>query len=118
MVVGADVQDRSFARLLLSGIKARFPRLEKILADGGFESADMARWLVLTERCFLWISKRTDQIKAFIVQPKRWIVERTFAWLGNSRRLSKDYEGDPKTSEFIICLTMTRLMLKRLENKK
>ena len=114
MVVGADQQDRSLAKDLLRGIKQRFPRLQKILGDGGFESSKLARWLTLTERCLLWIMKRSDT-NTFDVQPKRWIVERTLAWISNYRRLSKDYEVDPKTSELNICLAMTRVMLRKIK---
>jgi putative transposase len=62
----------------------------------------------------LEIVKRSDDVRGFAVLPKRWIVERTFAWLGRSRRLSKDYEGLPETSEAWIRIAMIHLMLKRL----
>ena len=57
---------------------------------------------------------RSDDQRRFVVLPKRWVVERTFAWLGHSRRLSKDYEFLPQTSEAIIYIAMTRIMLNRL----
>ena len=57
---------------------------------------------------------RSDDVKGFVVLPRRWVVERTFAWLTQSRRLSKDYEGLPKSSEAMIYIAMTRLMLRRL----
>lgn len=69
------------------------------------------------EKKFGWsltIVKRTDDMKGFQVLPKRWIVERTFGWLGRCRRLSKDYEKKRSTSEAVIFLAMTRLMLRRL----
>jgi len=66
----------------------------------------------------LEIVKRLEGVSGFHILPKRWIVERTFAWFENYRRLSKDYEYDPKTSETMIYLAMTHLMLRRLENLK
>ena len=62
----------------------------------------------------LEIVKRSDAARGFVVLPKRWIVERTFAWLGRSRRLSKDYEALAETSEAWIRIAMIQLMLKRL----
>ncbi len=65
-------------------------------------------------RFFLRVTLRPKGAKGFILLPRRWVVERTFAWLNQSRRLSKDYERLPKTSEAMIYLSMTRLMLRRL----
>ena len=59
--------------------------------------------------------KRSDNVHSFEVLPKRWIAERTFAWLGKYRRLSKDYEAKPETSEAMIYLTMIHLMVRRLK---
>jgi len=59
--------------------------------------------------------KRSDNVHSFEVLPKRWIAERTFAWLGKYRRLSKDYEAKPETSEAMIYLTMIQLMVRRLK---
>ena len=68
-------------------------------------------------RLRLEIVKRSDDIKGFVVFPRRWVVERTFGWLSQSRRLSKDYERLPETSEALIYVAMTRLMLRRLAPK-
>ena len=63
----------------------------------------------------LVITKRSDQAKGFVVVPKRWVVERTFGWLGRYRRLSKDYEKFPDTSEAMIRMAMIHIMVRRLE---
>jgi transposase len=92
---------------LISGIR-------KIFADGG-STGKLIDW---TAALFAWtieIVKRSDAGK-FVVLPKRWIVERTFAWLALSRRLNRDYEINPKHSEAMIQLAMIHLLLKRLSN--
>lgn len=109
----ADVQDRDGAKLVLKELSKRFPRLRKIWADGGYagqlveQVKDWGKWV-------LEIVKKAENSKGFQVLPHRWIVERTFAWLGRYRRLSKDYEAFVQTSETMIRLAMIRLMLGRL----
>jgi putative transposase len=71
-------------------------------------------WACKTYRWYVQIVRREPGTKGFLVLPKRWIVERTFAWLGNYRRLSKDYEYLPRTSEAMVYLAMIHLMLRRL----
>jgi len=107
------VQDRDGAEIVLGEIVGRFKRLKKIWADGGY-SGELVRVVKRWYGRVLEIVKRTDKHK-FVVLPKRWIVERTFAWLGRYRRLSKDYESDPTSSEAMIRLAMTNLMLHRLQ---
>lgn len=109
----ADIQDRDGAQLVLEDLANRFPRLRKVWADGGYAGQllekvkDWGKWI-------LEIVKRSDKAKGFELLPHRWIVERTFAWLGRYRRLSKDYEVFIETSETMIRLAMIRLMLGRL----
>jgi len=82
-------------------------------ADGGY-AGKLVLWVKET---FLWtldIVKRSDDMSGFVVLPKRWIVERTFGWLGRYRRLSKDYEGRTDNSEAMILIAMTNLMSRRL----
>jgi putative transposase len=113
VVHSADVQDRDGARLVLEDLAGQFPRLKRIWADGGYagqlveQAKGWGKWV-------LEIVKRSDQAKGFELLPHRWIVERTFAWLGRYRRLSKDYEVFTETSETMIRLAMIRLMLGRL----
>ncbi len=114
VVHSAAVQDRDGARLVLRRLLGWYPRLLTIFADGGYGgrlvtfAAGLGGWL-------LSIVKRSDQAKGFVVLPKRWIVERTFAWLGRYRRLSKDYEQHPRNSETMIRLAMINLMVHRLQ---
>ena len=113
VVHAANIQDREGAMLVLKLLNVKFPRLEKIWADGGYAgqligcTAKAGGWL-------LEIVKRTDRLPKFIVLPKRWIVERTFGWLGRYRRQSKDYELTIPSSEAMIRIAMINLMLHRL----
>ena len=112
-VHAANIQDRDGAKLLLEEISDQFPRLELIWADGGY-AGKLIDWVAVTCLWLLVIVKRNAEAKGFYVLPKRWIVERTLAWRSNCRRLSKDYERLPETSEAFCYLAMIRLMLKRL----
>lgn len=89
-----------------------FGQLELIWADGGY-AGKLVDFVKSVYGWTLEIVKRSD-LAGFHILPKRWIVERTFGWFANYRRLSKDYEYDPKTSENMIYLAMIHLMLKRL----
>jgi putative transposase len=109
----ADVQDRDGAKLVLEPLIGNVPRLERLWADGGYAGA-LVDWAAAAGWT-LDIVKRTDDVKGFVVLPKRWIVERTFAWLGKCRRLSKDYEHLVASSEALIRLAMIGLMLRRLK---
>ena len=118
VVHSAAVQDRDGALGVLAKLLAgSFPRLTLIWADGGY-AGRLVRFLDRLKRSLGWalqIVKRTDDMKGFVVLPKRWIVERTFGWLGRYRRLSKDYEEQTRNSETMIRLAMINLMLHRLE---
>ena len=109
----ADVQDRDGAKLVLARLWGRFPRLKHIWADGGY-AGKLIEWTRTFGRWALDIVRRCDDAAGFVVLPKRWIVERTFAWLGRYRRLSKDYELLAESSEAMIHLAMIHLMLRRL----
>ena len=110
----ADIQDRDGARLLFDKIRARFPRLQLVWADGGYGGPKLGDWLKQTCRWVLSIVKRSAAVRGFQVLPQRWIVERTFGWLNRARRLSKDYEQWPATEEAWVYVAMSRLMLRRL----
>lgn len=109
----ANIQDRDGAKLVLEKLLGLFPRLHLIWADGGY-AGKLVDWTAQLGKWVLEIVKRNDDLKGFVVLPRRWIVERTFGWLGRYRRLSKDYEELPATSENMILLAMTNLMLRRL----
>jgi len=112
-VLAANVQDRDGAKLLFDEIKDRMPRLFLIWADGGYRGKLIA-WVAAHCLWLLEIVKRNDDMKGFVVLPRRWVVERTFAWLGRNRRLSKDYERRCESSEAWIYVSMVDLMLRRL----
>ena len=114
VVHAADVQDRDGARLVLAKLAGRFPRLRLIWADGGY-GGQLVTWALAAYGWALEIVKRPDDARGFVALPKRWLVERTFGWLGRCRRLSKDYEARPETCETWIYPAMTHLMLRRLK---
>jgi putative transposase len=114
VVTTACVQDRDGLRKLLRTFGVHRKKLLKIWVDGGYRG-QVLEWVRHRFRYCLEVVLRSDDVKGFVVLPKRWIVERTFAWLNNHRRLSKDYERFTKTSETMIQLAMIRLMLRRLK---
>ncbi len=114
IVHSAQIQDRDGAKLVLEKVKDRFSRLRLIWADGGY-AGQLVPWVQDQLSCVLEIVKRRDDVVGFEVLPRRWVVERTLAWLSRCRRLSKDYEVNPSTSEAFVQLAMIHLMLKRLK---
>jgi putative transposase len=111
----ADVQDRDGAKLVLSRLKGQFERLQLIWADGGY-SGVLIDWVHKCGGWILEIVRRCDDVRGFAVLPHRWVVERTFGWLGRYRRLSKVYEELTETSESMIYLAMINLMTRRLSH--
>jgi putative transposase len=109
----ANLQDRDGAKLVFEKLDDRFPRLEKIWADGAY-AGKLVEWAKEACQWIVEIVKRSDTAVGFEVIPHRWIVERTFAWLGRFRRLSKDYEALSESSEAMIRIAMIRLMVRRL----
>lgn len=109
----ADIQDRDGAKKVLEKLGSRFPRLQKIWADAAY-GGKLVDWAKEVGDWVLEIVKRSDTAKGFELLPHRWIVERTFAWLGRFRRLSKDYEALIESSEAMIRIAMIRLMVRRL----
>jgi len=109
-------QDYDGACFVLNQLGESCRRLKKVLADSVYLRNQLPQWV---EQKYSWkletTSRRQNRSKRFVVIPKRWIVERTFAWIGRNRRHSKDYETNPKTSEAMIHVSMIKLMLKRLE---
>ena len=106
----ANIQDRDGAKLVLSWLLGRLSRLERMWADGG----KLVQWAKEVGGWSLEVVRRPRQLRTFEVLPRRWVVERTFGWLNLQRRLSKDYEGLPETTEAWIHTAMTGLMLRRL----
>lgn len=116
LVTGANVQDRDGAKQLLTSFYQAFFqsfRLKRIWAAVGYQGA-LISW---TQAAFAWtldIVRRNKHQAGFELLPKRWLVERTFSWLVRNRRLSRDYERLPQTSEAFIYVAIIRLMTKRL----
>jgi putative transposase len=109
----AGIQDRDGAKLVCEKLKGQFPRLRLIWADGGYAGALVA-WVAAFAGWVLEIVKRSDNVTGFVVLPRRWVVERTFAWLCKFRRLSKDYEETTASSEAWIRIAMIHIMVRRL----
>lgn len=117
VVHAASIQDRDGAKLVLEQAQQRFPRLAHIWADGGY-AGKLVQWVKDTYQKTLEIVKRSDKATGFQVLPRRWVVERTFGWLGRYRRLAKDYECLPHSSQAMVQVAMIRLMLVRLARKQ
>jgi len=109
----ADVQDRDGAVPLLRGARRLFPFIKRIFADGGYAGEKMALVVCRTGAWRLEIAKRS-KAAGFEVLPKRWIVERTFAWISRNRRLARDFERYTTIAAAFIRLAMIRIMLRRL----
>jgi transposase len=108
----ANIQDRDAAAPLLKAARKMFPSLARAIADGGYQGEATATEVRTQAGLPLEIVKRSD--KGFVVLPKRWIVERTFAWIGRCRRLAKDFENLSRSHAAFIILAMIRLMLRRI----
>ena len=113
LVVPADTQDRAGGPELMDRLRAAVKRLKVVWGDTHFDTALTYGW-VQWGWVGVVVKKLVGQV-GFVVQPKRWIVERTFGWLGRSRRLSKEYERTTASSEAFIKVAMIHLMLRRLK---
>jgi len=118
MVVAASVQERAGAEQLFVLMSGKYPRLEKVLADQGFDGEEFTSRIGKTFGFILEIVKRVLGVGGFQVLPKRWVVERTFGWLMFNRRLVKDYEEKTEHSEAFIQMAMIRLMVRKFAPQK
>jgi transposase len=116
-VHAADIQDRDGGVLVMATMFGLYPFLLKLYADGGYQGP-VFRGAVskIMTRVNVEIVKRSDHAKGFVVLPKRWVVERTFAWLGRCRRLAKDWENLNRRALAFLRLASIRLMLRKLCN--
>lgn len=114
LVTAANVQDRDGAKLVFEKARVRFPRLKRIWADGGY-AGKLLEWVLETCRFVLEIVKRSDKQGGFVVLPRRWVVERSLAWLTRCRRLVRDFEGLPSTTESWVYVAHIQLVLRRLD---
>jgi len=113
-VTSASVQDHHQVYGLIAAGKARSTRLKKVWVDEGYQNNEVAKAIQTDLQVDLEIVSKPVGQKGFAVIPRRWVVERTFAWLGRYRRLSKDYEYHVETSQAMIYLAMSHLMVRRL----
>ncbi len=117
IVHAADIQDRDGGALLMASLFGLYPFLMKLYADGGYQGPEFKRAVnKILRRVNVEIVKRSDQAKGFAILPKRWIVERTFAWLCRCRRLAKDFENLNRKALAFLRLASIRLMLRKLCN--
>ena len=117
IVHAANIQDRDGGELLMATLFGLYPFLIKLYADGGYQGPEFRRALSkILKSVNVEIVKRSDQAKGFVVLPKRWIVERTFAWLGRCRRLARDWENFNTKALAFLRLASIRLMLRKLCN--
>ena len=109
----ANIQDRDGAKLVIDKLIGRFPRMRLVWADAGY-AGKLVEWVWALTGWALEIVKRPRDSHRFQVLPRRWVVERTFAWLSRCRRMSKDYEALSDTTEAWTHIAMIHLMLRRL----
>jgi len=114
VVHSAGIQDRDGAALVLDKIRQRFPWLELVWADSGYNAHQVKDAVARSPGLRLEIVKRTDDIKGFVVLPRRWVVERTFSWFGRNRRLAKDYENLADTLAAFVTLAAIQFTIRRL----
>lgn len=118
VVHAAEWQDHDGAAFVLARLKAMMSRLKVVFADSAYARNGLPEWV---RSQFGWVLQtvlRPVGVKGFVVLPKRWIVERTFSWIGRCRRHSKDYERNPASSEAMIHIAMIGLMSRRLARQK
>jgi putative transposase len=113
VITSAALSDAAGAKLLLRRLGGAGKKLRRIWVDGAYRG-HLLEWVILHCRFRLQPVLRSDDQKGFVVLPRRWVVERTFAWLTQCRRLDKDYEVLPQSSKAMIYIAMTRLMVRRL----
>ena len=113
-VTPASVQDRDGFLPLLKQVRRLFVFLKRLFADGSYSGIEMAAAVRRIGKMGLEVVTRSDQARGFVVLPKRWIVERTFGWLGRCRRLAKDFEHLTRTQLAFVQMAMIRLMMRRI----
>jgi len=110
----ADIQDRDGAPLVLASARYLYPWLRHVFADGAYNGATLAAALAKIGRWRIEIVKRSDAAAGFVVLPRRWVVERTFAWLNRNRRLAKDFEATIESALAWLFLASVKLLMRRL----
>jgi transposase len=115
LVHAADIQDRDGGAMLMATLFGLYPFLLKLYADGGYQGPVFQQAMkAIMAQVDVDIVKRSDQATGFVVLPKRWVVERTLAWLNRCRRLAKDWECLNRKARAFLLLASIRLMMRRL----
>ena len=114
VVHSADIQDRDGAPLVFAEARHLYPWLRHVFADGGYAGDKLAQALPDLGAWTLEIVKRSDAAKGFVLLPRRWVVERTFAWLNRNRRLAKDFEATIKSAAAWLYIASVKLLSRRL----
>ena len=114
VVHSAAIQDRDGAGLVIDKIRRRFPWLELIWADGGYNAWQVEAAVAKVSPQRMEIVKRSDDMMGFVVLPRRWVVERTLAWISKHRRCVRDYETRPDHHEAMIYIATIMTMSRRL----
>ena len=114
IVHAADIQDRDGAPDVLASIRKRFPQLQHVFADGGYAGDKRRNARAKTGKWTIEIIKRSDTAKGFVLLPRRWVVERTFAWLGRNRRLAKDFERTIESATAWLYLASVQQITRRI----
>ena len=110
----ADIQDRDGAPLVLASARYLYPWLRHVFADGAYSGAKLDTALENIGRWTIEVIKRSDAASGFVVLPRRWVVERTFAWLNRNRRLAKDFEATLESALAWLFLASVKLLMRRL----
>ena len=119
VVHAADIQDRDGGAMLMATLFGLYPFLLKLYADGGYQGAGFrAAMKTIMAQVDVQIVKRSDRAQGFTILPKRWVVERTFAWLNRCRRLAKDWECLNRKARAFLLFASVRLMVRRLARSK
>lgn len=117
VVHSAGIQDRDGAARFLDKIRQRFNWLEPVWADGGYNGRQVNEAVAREPSLRIEIIKRSDDMKGFVVLPRRWVVEPTFSWFGRNRRLAKDYENLAATLTTFVNLAAIQLGIRRLARR-
>jgi len=117
-VHAANVFDGKAARQVIANLFLLLSTVKIIWADSAYSGAELFDWVASRFECVLEVVRKKKGAQGFHVLPRRWVVERTFAWLGRSRRLSKDYERKPTSSEAQVYLASGRLLLRQICNNQ
>jgi putative transposase len=114
VIHAANVQDRDGAPGVLAAIRHRYPWLRHVFADGGYTGKKLKAALARMGKWTVQIVKRSDKAKGFEVIPRRWVVERTFAWLSRNRRLAKDFERTIESATAWLFIASVQLLARRI----